>query len=131
MSQETNPYQPPESNLDTKPANETRDVSKGRRAYVFQLFLIWIVLPLITTFLARVTGLDEGGVTTTVSEPGEHYQSKTFHLDMLYAWYLSFPLFVWVTYRRLQDTSLSPWLTIVFILPVINLMLWFWPPARK
>jgi uncharacterized membrane protein YhaH (DUF805 family) len=131
MSQENNPYQPPESDLDTRSPDYTRDVSKGRRAYVFQLFLIWVILPLVATFLARATGLDEGGVTTTVSKPGDRYQFKSVHLDMLYVWYLSFPLFVWVTYRRLQDTNLSPWLTILFILPLINLVLWFWPPARK
>lgn len=131
MSQENNPYQPPESNLDTARENYHRDVSKGRRAYVFQLFLIWIILPLVATFLARVTGLDEGGVTTTASKPGDRYQFKSVNLDMLYVWYLSFPLFVWVTYRRVQDTNLSPWLTILFILPLINLALWFWPPARK
>ena len=48
--------------------------------------------------------------------------------DLLAYWYIKIPLFIHVTYSRVCNTGINKWFTLLFILPIINLVLWFWPP---
>lgn len=130
-----NPYKSPEaelsdsSELDQRPP---RDETRGRRAYLFQLFMIWIVLPALASYIIPLIGLGEGGVSERVRfDQNGNRVATGFNLDILYVWYLQIPLFIYYTRNRVLDTGLNPWFTAVFVLPVINIAMWFWPPKYK
>ena len=117
-------YKTPNSKID-EPVFVEREERKGRRAYVMYMFMIWIVLPLLVSFVFGVFGFGEGALSS-IEEAGK----STVRLDIFYAWYLSIPLYIWVTYRRVTDTYLSPWTTLIFVLPILNFVILFWPPKR-
>lgn len=129
--EEKNPYQTPDSELNSGAPEINRDRSRGRRAYLFQLFMIWIVLPALASFIVQASGLGEGGIREmNRSNPDGRVISSGWHLDILYVWYLQIPLFIYYTRNRVLDTGLNPWFTALFMLPVINIALWFWPPKN-
>ena len=126
------PYSSPESNVEKEGIKERRETTMGRRVYVINLFLIWVVLPLLAGYLFKAIGIDEIGALKKITTFKDGSQvGVRFFLDSLYVWYISIPLFIYCTFRRVQDTRLSPWFTLLFILPVINIAIWFWSPKYK
>lgn len=111
--------------------NDIRDESKGRRAYVIYLFLIIFILPWLVDFTLNLVGIsfNESNYLVSGTQNGHFVQGVRFGL--LSAWYLQIPLFAFITYRRVSDTNLSIWLTPIFMLPFVNLFMWFWPPKCK
>jgi len=131
-NENNNPYESPASNVEEEMPKVRRDEAKGRRAYVFQLFMIWIILPLIASFIARYFGIDDGGVNKTAKfNMSNEIVGTGFKLDIFYVWYLQVPIYIYYTRDRVSDTGLNLWFTLLFILPVINFALWFWPPKHK
>jgi ABC-type uncharacterized transport system permease subunit len=108
------------------------DESKGRRAYVLNLFGIFIILPALASYLAHLIGFDISTFTAIAKVDANGNQiAQGFKMNFLSVWYLSLPLFVFFTYRRVTDTKLNPWFTVLFVLPFINLIIWFWPSNKR
>lgn len=127
---QTNPnddlYRAPESQLTNDAEMTPVPRIFSRKRYFASLLLVWIVIPLVASFIAVSTGIDEGGLSS-YAENG----TSGFHLDSLYVWYISLPMFLWFTFQRVKDTGLSGWFTLLFMLPLINLIIWFWPPQKQ
>jgi hypothetical protein len=117
---------------DNKENKYDRDETRGRRAYVINLFCIFIALPLGAAILGNAINYDFSTFSQIVKfdENGQQIASG-FRFNVLSVWYLSIPLFIWCTYRRVTDTSLNIWLTPIFLLPFVNLVIWFWPPKKQ
>lgn len=112
--------------------NNDRDETKGRRAYVINLFCIFIVLPFGAAILGNAINYDFATLSQIVKFDASGQQiASGFRFNVLSVWYLSIPLFIWCTYRRVTDTNLNVWLTLVFLLPFVNLVIWFWPPKKQ
>ncbi|MFT4907060.1 MAG: hypothetical protein ACI978_001135 [Oleispira sp.] len=109
-----------------------RDEANGRRVYLGRLFLIFIFLPICIEILGNAIGFDFGTFSkiVKVDSAGDNIGTG-FRMNIMSAWYLSLPLFIYFTYKRVSDTSLSPWLTVIFLLPVINIVIWFLPPRKN
>ncbi len=108
-----------------------RDETKGRRSYVMYLTGIFIGLPIAANIIGNAIGWDFSGLShiAKINEEGTQI-AHGVKLDFLSVWYISIPLFIWVTYRRVSDTSINVWLTPLFLLPFVNFLLWFWPPRK-
>jgi hypothetical protein len=113
-------------------SGKTRNEMNGRRSYLMRLFGIFIFLPTCAEVLGNAIGFDFGTFSTIIKVDSNGNTIATgFRMEFLSVWYLSLPLFFYYTYKRVTDTSLNPWFTILFILPVINLVIWFWPHKKN
>ena len=109
-----------------------RNEMNGRRAYIFRVFAVFILLPLSAEIIGNAIGYDFGSLSSTIKVDSAGNQiAQGFSLNVLSTWYISVPLFIYFTYKRVTDTNLNPWFTVLFVLPLINLIIWFWPPGKK
>jgi hypothetical protein len=111
--------------------SEMRDEANGRRAYVIYLLAIFIFLPTAANIVANAFGFSLDIFTyIRVVDSNFNLQKEGYYMDILAVWYIQIPLFAYFTYKRTIDAGLYKWLTPVFMLPFINLVLWFWPHKR-
>ena len=130
MNEDEN-YKAPESKLIHEEIRPPRDESHGRRSYVICLFLLFIVLPPLLSFVLGLIGIDKPSVQNIeyLNSAGE--SNSRLRLNMLEYWFLQIPIYIYMTRNRVKDAGLNAWFTVLFIFPVINLAMWFWPPKYK
>jgi hypothetical protein len=120
------------SSLKTAKDNEfVRDESRGRRAYVLNLLAIFIALPIAANIVANAIGVDIN-VLNYITKPATSSEAAKFGfgLNLIPVWYIQLPLFIYFTRLRVLDAGLNQWLTILFVLPFVNLLMWFWPTQK-
>lgn len=125
------PYKAPKSNVGKEAESGTyadADPSGGRVEYVLRLFLIFIVLPYSITLVGRVVGYEVPNILRIQAAGGVMKMSANFSS---WVWLVLIPLFALATLKRLKHMGLSSLLTPLFMLPIINLLLWVWPGRRR
>ena len=95
-----------------------------RKKYFCCLILVWVIIPAIASLVVVGAGWGQGGIRSFTSSTG----SSGYTLDFFYVWYISLPIFIFFTYKRVKDAGMSGWFTVLFSLPIINFAIWFWPP---
>lgn len=118
-----NPYQTPEQNLETHQSDEYSEVkalsAKGRIGRIrFIAYSVGYGL-LLNIAVALVTALSTG----IAGGAGEIIMA----LGMLLAYGAFLIAIVLLTIQRVHDFNTSGWLSIIMVLPIISLLLWFIP----
>lgn len=105
------------------------DSTHGRFSYILSIFLIFVVLnPVLNYVMGLIDMTPETQILVHGVKNGHSVYGASF--DLLAYWYIKLPLFIHITYSRVTNAGLNKWLTLLFILPVINLLLWIWPPMK-
>lgn len=114
MAQAANPYGMPKAAVG-EAAAETQPVSLfavsgriGRMRYIAYGVLVWFVLSFVAGILAAVLG--QAGVFVA-----------------LLAWAAMLVLGFMLTIQRCHDFDTSGWLSLLFLVPLVNLVFWFIP----
>jgi len=98
-----------------------REITSDRVAYIFWTFFIWLIFPLLAGFVVIRFILNT-----------EAWDNVTgYSVEIFSFWYIQIPLFLYITRNRVLDAGLNPFLTFVFVLPPLNIVLWFWPSKKK
>ncbi len=108
-----------------------RDETHGRRAYLINLFLIFIILPPVVSFMLRTVGIDLPSLFNINKTNEGGHSVYGYQLSFLEFWYIQIPLFIYITRNRVLDAGFNQWFTLLFMLPLVNMAIWFWPPKIR
>lgn len=114
--------------------NYTRNPDENRSnrvVYVASLFGIFLVLPLLGHFIATAFGFNLGVFETVYRfDQQGNVIGEGARYNLLSIWYINLPLYIIATRARVINAGFNQWLTVLFILPLVNFVIWFWP-AKK
>jgi hypothetical protein len=108
-----------------------RNEEGSRTAYILKVIGIFVGIPIVANIVGHYVGFDFSGLSGGWRSTASGHPVYSIGLNPLSVWYIQIPLFIRATYLRVLDAGMNKWLTLLFILPVINLLIWFWPPKRS
>jgi hypothetical protein len=101
-----------------------------RNYFSWGMFWIWIVLPIVVSMLLKYFGFDGAGVESVERTVSGGHEASGFKLKFFEYWYIQIPLHIYVSYKRVVNMGINKWFTILFSIPVINIVLLLWPTKK-
>ena len=134
-----NPYSTPTSDLHRDPNNDQNDTSspfsaKGRFGRLS--YLAWYLLTTILTFIVAGIAMSLTGAATSVLTASDPNAILSFYTSgagivvlaiMLASFIVQLIFFI----RRLHDINMSGWFSLLFLIPLVNLIFGIYALAKK
>ena len=116
-------YKTPEENLDVETESDSLNKSSQRLNRInFSAYslILWVYAPIMVFTVLYKFGINIGLSDATY---GEISGTK---IDPFALWFIQLPIMAYFINMRVRDIGIHLAWTIVFLIPVLNLMLFFW-----
>ena len=101
-----------------------------RSDFFWGMVSIWIILPVVASLVFSYFDIDIGGIERRVKVSDGQVVGSGITFDLFSVWLLQIPLHIHSCYKRVMDTRLNKWFTVILCLPVFNLALLLWPSKK-
>ncbi len=102
----------------------------GKAYYFWMLLPSFVFIPLLIDIILSLIGVDLGFVRETIGPTKLGSIGTKISINFLAVWYISIPVYLFITYKRVRDIGLNIWVFVLFVIPSLNLTLIFWPSKK-